>query len=130
MVSLSAEPEIVADPEREDVLRFGREMEIAALKHSGQLALLREALAEAEADMAALVGRNVLVSGKEVNQRQLDYTRGYYDGARFWLAGRIALAEQRVALEQAKAAGQTDPRPTGGIDPRTGDPRNEGVDQT
>lgn len=129
MVSLS-EPEIIPDdPERDDVLAFGREMEIAAMEHSGQLALLREALAEAEADMAALVGRNVLTSGKAVNQRQLDYTRGYYDGARFWLAGRIALAKQRVALEQAKAAGQTDPRPTGDIDPRTGDPRIEGVGQ-
>ena len=127
MVSLS-EPEIVPDVEREEILAHGREMEIAALEHSGQLALLREALAEAEADMAALVGRNVLASGKAVNQRQLDYTRGYYDGARFWLAGRIALAKQRVAL-QATAAG-TDPRPTGGIDPRTGDPRIEGVDRT
>lgn len=127
MVSLS-EPEIVPDVEREEVLAFGREMEIAALEHSGQLALLREALAEAEAAMAAQVGRNVMGSRAEVNQRQLDYTRGYYDGARFWLAGRIALAKQRVALQEAKAEGRTDPRPTGGIDPRTGEPRTEGVE--
>jgi hypothetical protein len=132
VVSLSANPfdgpaEIVPDPEREEILAFGREMEIAALEHSSQLAVLREALADAEAEMARVVGRNVMTSNREVNQRQLDYTRGYYDGARFWLAGRIALAKQRVALQEAKAAG-TDPRPTGNIDPRTGDPRSEGVD--
>lgn len=126
MVSLS---EIVPDPNREETLAYGRELEIAALEHSAPLALLRETLAEAEAAMAAHVGRNVLGSGKAVDQRQLDYTRGYYDGARFWLAGRIALAKQRVALQQAKESGQSDPRPTGGIDPRTGDPRTEGVDQ-
>ena len=68
-----------------------------------------------------------MTSGKAVDQRHLDYTRGYYDGARFWLSGRIALAQQRVALA-AKEAG-ADPRPTGDIDPRTGDPRHEGVGQ-
>jgi hypothetical protein len=127
VVSLS---EIIPDPEREDVLAFGRELEIAALKGHAGLALLREALAEAEKAMQAQVGHNVMSSGKAVNQRQLDYTRGYYDGARFWLAGRIALAEQRVALQRAKDTGQSDdPRAVGRIDPRTGDPRIEGVGQ-
>ena len=127
MVSLS-DVAIVPEPDRDEIIAFGREMEIAALEHSGQLALLREALAEAEAAMAAAVGRNVMTSKREVDQRHLDYTRGYYDGARFWLRGRIALAKQRVALEQAKEAGQTDPRPRGNIDPRTGEPRAEGVE--
>lgn len=128
MVSLS-DNEIVPEPDREETLAYGRELEIAALENHAALALLREALAEAETAMQDMVGRNVMQSGKAVNQRQLDYTRGYYDGARFWLRGRIALAAQRVALEQAKEAGQDDPRPTGRIDPRTGEPREEGVDQ-
>lgn len=130
MVSLSAEQEIIPEEiDRQETLAHGRELEIAALEHSAALGVLRAALDEAEAAMATMVGHNVLTSGKAVNQRQLDYTRGYYDGARFWLAGRIALAKQRVAIEAAKASGQTDPRPTGGIDPRTGDPRIEGVGQ-
>jgi len=127
VVSLS-EPEIVPEVDREETLAYGRELEIAALHGNAALTVLRDALAEAEAAMQDMVGRNVLTSGKAVNQRQLDYTRGYYDGARFWLAGRIALAAQRVALEQAKEAGQDDPRAVGRIDPRTGE-RAEGVGQ-
>ncbi len=129
MVSLS-DQEIVPDPDREETLAYGRELEIASLKGHAGLAVLRTALADAEKAMQEHVGRNVMTSGKEVNQRQLDYTRGYYDGARFWLEGRITLAEQRAAL--AKAAEEQsgeDPRPTGRIDPRTGEPRTEGVDQ-
>ena len=121
--------EIIPEPDREETLAYGRELEIAALKGHAGLVLLREALAEAEAAMQAQVGRNVMTSNREVNQRQLDYTRGYYDGARFWLAGRIALAEQRVALEMAKQTAGDDPRPVVDIDPRTGDPRHEGVGQ-
>ena len=129
MVSLS-DPEIVPEPDREETLAYGRELEIAALKGHAGIALLRAALAEAEQAMQEQVGRNVMTSGKAVNQRQLDYTRGYYDGARFWLAGRIALAEQRVALTKAAEEQRgEDPRPSGRIDPRTGEPRTEGVDQ-
>jgi hypothetical protein len=128
VVSLS-EPEIVPEVEREETLAYGRELEIAALDGHQAITVLRAALAEAEQAMQEMVGRNVMQSGKAVNQRQLDYTRGYYDGARFWLAGRIALAKQRVALEQAKESGQDDPRAVGRIDPRTGEPRTEGVGQ-
>ena len=116
------------DAERALVLQHGRELRIAALRDHEALRILREALAEAEAAMQEMVGRNVMTSGKAVNQRHLDYTRGYYDGARFWLTGRIALAEQRVA-QQAQPDG-ADPRTAGRIDPRTGEPRSEGVDQT
>jgi hypothetical protein len=124
VVSLSAEsPEIIPDPDREETLAYGKELQIAALGDHAAIILLREALADAERAMQEMVGHNVMTSGKAVNQRQLDYTRGYYDGARFWLAGRIALAQQRVALEQAKTAGG-DPRPVVDIDPRTGEPRD------
>jgi hypothetical protein len=128
VVSLS-DPEIIPEEtDRASTLAYGRELEIAALHGSAALSTLLAALDEAEEAMQVMVGRNVMRSGKAVNQRQLDYTRGYYDGARHWLQGRIALAAQRVALEQAKQAGRDDPRPVGDIDPRTGEPR-EGVDQ-
>lgn len=127
MVSLSEDiVPAVEEAERDLTLALGREMRIAALRDHEALRILREALAEAEAAMADMIGDNILHSGKAVNQRQLDYTRGYYDGARHWLTGRIALAEQRVArAEQREAA---DPRPAGRIDPRTGE-RVEGVGQ-
>ncbi len=122
MVSLS-DVDIVPEPDREETLAYGRELEIAALATHTAIVVLRESLAEAEAAMQSTVGRNVMTSGKAVDQRHLDYTRGYYDGARHWLAGRIALAQQRVALHDARA-GETDPRAAGpDIDPRTGEPR-------
>jgi hypothetical protein len=114
-----SEAEIVPDPERDAALAYGRELEIAALEKNGALAVLRDALAESQAAMEAQVGANVMRSNREVSQRQLDYTRGYFDGARFWLEGRIALAKERVA--SAERAGD-DPRPVGRIDPRTGEP--------
>lgn len=128
VVSLS-EHEIVPDPDRDATLAYGKELQIAALGDHAAIALLWEALVDAEKAMQEAVGRNVMTSGKAVNQRQLDYTRGYYDGARFWLKGRIALAQQRVALQQAQEAGGADPRPAGRIDPRTGEYRDEGVGQ-
>jgi hypothetical protein len=115
--------EIVPDPDRDETLAYGRELEIAALNGHAALGLLLESLDESEQAMQAMVGRNVMKSGKAVNQRQLDYTRGYYDGARFWLQGRIALAAQRVALADRRAE-ETDPRNVGDIDPRTGEPRD------
>lgn len=124
-----SDPEIVPEPDREETLAYGRELEIAALKGSAALTTLLAALDEAETGMQEIVGRNVMRSGKAVNQRHLDYTRGYYDGARFWLQGRIALATMRVAAAQAKESGQDDPRAVGDIDPRTGEPRAEGVGQ-
>ncbi len=110
--------EIIPDPERDEVLAYGRELEIAALKEAHALNVLRIALAEAEQAMQEMVGSNVMTSGKAVDQRKLDYTRGYYDGARFWLQGRIELAALRVAQAKAAEAEGADPRPTGREDPR------------
>jgi hypothetical protein len=122
---------IVPDPEREDVLAYGRELEIARLKDHAALRPLRDALADTERAMTEFVARGVLTSGKEIDQRHLDYTRGYFAGARFWLEGRIALATQRALLLQEKLdtekAAAEDPRPRGRIDPRTGEPRTEGT---
>jgi hypothetical protein len=114
-----SEAEIVPDPERDAALAYGRELEIAALEGNAALAVLRKALDESQAAMEAQIGANVMRSNREVNQRQLDYTRGYFEGARFWLNGRITAAKQIVA-QQARE--DEDPRPAGRIDPRTGDP--------
>jgi hypothetical protein len=110
--------DIVPDPERDVALAYGRELEIAALKGNAGLKVLLAALEDAEKAMALTIGGNVLTSPKGVDQRKLDYARGYYAGARYWLRERITLAEQRVAVHAAAATGQEDPRPTGQPDPR------------
>lgn len=106
------------DPDREAALAYGRELEIAALRNSPALKLLLSVMEEAEEEWAQRVGRNILTSTKEVDQRQLDFTRGYFSGARYWLQGRVTLAETRVKQHAEEQAGQTDPRPTGRHDPR------------
>jgi hypothetical protein len=114
-----SQADIIPDePSRSAILEHGRELEIAALKGSPALKVLIEALQQAEQEWALRVGFNVLTSVKEVDQRKLDWTRGYFAGARFWLQERVSIAEQRVATHVAKQAGQTDLRPTGEPDPR------------
>ena len=114
-----SQAEIIPDDlEREAILALGQEMEIAALKGNHALKVLLDALDAAEKEWAYRVGINVLTSVKEVDQRKLDWTRGYFAGARYWLRERITLAEQRVATAAAQEAGQEDLRPTGQPDPR------------
>lgn len=109
---------IPTDPDRDAVLALGQELEIAALKNNPAVRVLFEALEQTEKEWALRVGLNVLTSPKEVDQRKLDWTRGYFAGARYWLRERITLAEQRVAAHDAAADGHTDLRPTGQPDPR------------
>lgn len=105
--------------EREATLAFGLELEIAALKDSPALAVLLKALRGTEEGWALKLGGNILHSTKPVDQRQVDFTRGYFAGARYYLQERVSLAAQRVAAYQAAEAGSTDdPRPTGQPDPR------------
>ena len=114
-----SQAEIISEGlERDAILAHGQEMEIAALKGNHALTVLLDALDAAEKEWAYRVGINVLTSVKEVDQRKLDWTRGYFAGARYWLRERITLAEQRVATAAAQEAGQTDLRPTGQPDPR------------
>lgn len=120
---MSSSEIIPDDLERDAVLAHGQELEIAALRGSPALKVLLEALEAAEKEWAYRVGINVLTSVKEVDQRKLDWTRGYFAGARYWLRDRISLAEQRVAQHQQEQTGLTDPRPTG-----REDPRREGVE--
>jgi len=115
---MSAADIVPTDPDRDAALAYGLELEIAALKTSPALKVLFQAMEQAEQEWALRVGLNVLTSPKEVDQRKLDWTRGYFAGARYWLRERVTLAEQRVAVEAAKVDGQTDPRPTGQPDPR------------
>jgi hypothetical protein len=106
--------------ERETTLAYGRELEIAALKGSPALAVMLEALMGTEEGWALKLGGNILRSVKPVDQRQVDFTRGYFAGARYYLQERVTLAQQRVAAYEAAQSGQSDdPRPTGEPDPRT-----------
>lgn len=105
--------------EREATLAFGQELEIAALKGSPALAVLLKALQDTEKGWALKLGAGILHSVKPVDQRQVDFTRGYFAGARYYLQERVSLAQQRVSAYEAEQAGRTDdPRPTGQSDPR------------
>jgi hypothetical protein len=78
---------------------FDREALIAGLEGDERIAALREALAAAEEEALANISRIMLHSGKPVDQRKVDFTRGYFAGARHWLGGRMTLAQQRIAQE-------------------------------
>jgi len=106
------------DIEREATLAYGVELEIAALKGSPALAVLLRALEGTEEGWALKLGGNILRSVKPVDQRQVDFTRGYFAGARYYLRERVTLAQQRVSAYEAEQAGRSDPRPTGEPDPR------------
>ena len=105
--------------EREATLAYGLELEIAALKGSPALAVLLKALRSTEEGWALKLGGNILHSVKPIDQRQVDFTRGYFAGARYYLQERVSLAQQRVSAHEAAQEGRTDdPRPTGQDDPR------------
>ncbi len=72
---------------------------IASLEGDERITALREALAAAEEEALANIARIMLHSGKPVDQRKVDFTRGYFAGARHWLGGRMTLAQQRIAQE-------------------------------
>lgn len=78
---------------------FDREALIAQLEGDERIQALREALEEAEKDAIASITRILLGSTKEVDQRKIDYTRGYFAGARHWLGGRMTLAQQRIVAD-------------------------------
>lgn len=117
---MSQEPELTPeDIEREATLAYGMELEIAALKNSPALTVLLKALHATEEGWALKLGSGILHSVKPVDQRQVDFTRGYFAGARYYLQERVSLAQQRVSVYEAERAGRTDdPRPTGQDDPR------------
>ena len=89
--------------EFERPILFDREALIASLAGDERIAALLAALDEAENDALASISRIMLHSTKPVDQRKVDFTRGYFAGARHWLGGRMTVAQQRLAA-QALAA--------------------------
>lgn len=85
-------PEEVARP-----ILFEREALIARLKNDERIQALREALDEAEQEWLTQVARVMISTTKPVDQRKIDYTRGYFAGAQHWLSGRMSVAEARLA---------------------------------
>jgi len=85
-------------PEDRPIL-FDREGLIAALEGDERIEALRAALDEAERDAVASVTRLILNTNKPVDQRKVDYTRGYFAGAKYWLGGRMSTAQERIARE-------------------------------
>ena len=77
---------------------FDHEALIARLEGDERITAVREALDAAEKEAVERIARLMLASGKEVDQRKIDFTRGYYAGARYWLGGRMTTAQQRIAI--------------------------------
>lgn len=80
-------------------LLFDREALIASLEGDERIAALRAALADAETEALAHIARLMLNSTKPVDQRKIDYTRGYFAGAKHWLGLRMTIAQKRIARE-------------------------------
>ena len=78
---------------------FDIEALIARLEGDERITALREALDAAEKEQMGRIAHLMLHSTKEVDQRKVDYTRGYYAGARYWLGGRMTDAQKRIALQ-------------------------------
>ena len=94
-------------PDERPVL-FDREALIAALENHEGFRALREALDEAEKEFTGHIVNVLLMSGKEVDQRKIDFTRGYFAGARHYVGGRVQVAKARLA--QTPADPMVDPR--------------------
>lgn len=95
-------------PDERPVL-FDRETLIAGLEHDERFRALRDALADAEADFERHVVQTLLRSGKPVDQRKIDFTRGYFAGARHYVGGRVEVAKVRLA-NQTEVDPAVDPR--------------------
>lgn len=78
---------------------FDREALIASLENDERIVALREALDAAEAEALANISKIMLASGKPVDQRKIDFTRGYFAGAKYWLGGRMTTAQRRLAQQ-------------------------------
>jgi hypothetical protein len=104
-------------PEERPVL-FDRDVLIAGLEADERFRALREALDDAEKEFTEHIASTLLKSTKEIDQRKIDFTRGYFAGARHYVGGgRIEVAKQHLA-NQGDAK---DMRPVAPPDPRRGD---------
>lgn len=81
-----------------------REGLIASLEGDERFRAMYEAIQEAEAAATAHISALLLHSTKPVDQRKVDFTRGYFAGLNHWLGGgRIDVAKQRVLLLDAQS---------------------------
>lgn len=78
---------------------FDIEALIAELEGDERIAALRTALEAAEKEQMERIAHQILHSKKEVDQRKVDFTRGYFAGARYWLGSRMTDAQKRIALQ-------------------------------
>lgn len=89
-------------------LTFGREALIASLAGDERIAALQAALDDAEKAAMENITKTMLHTTKEIDQRKVDYTRGYFAGARYWLGGRMTTAQQRIADEVLREPEESD----------------------
>lgn len=78
---------------------FDREALIAALQGDERIAALRDALNESEEEWGKRAAHTLMHSTKPVDQRKIDFMRGYFAGAQHWLGGRIDLVAQTRLTE-------------------------------
>lgn len=95
------------DPQGRPIL-FDREALIARLEGDERIDALRAALDDAEKDAMASIARILIHSKKPVDQRRIDYTAGYFAGARHWLGGRMSVAQTRIAQEATEETEEAD----------------------
>lgn len=81
---------------------FDREALVASLAGDERIAALHAALEDAEKAAVESIARIMLHSTKEIDQRKVDFTRGYYAGARYWTGARMTDAQTRIALAAAE----------------------------
>jgi hypothetical protein len=91
----------MSEPAERPVL-FDREALIASLDGDERINALHAALADAERAAVESITKVMLHSTKEIDQRKIDYTRGYYAGARYWTGARMTDAQTRIALSAAE----------------------------
>lgn len=89
-------------------LAFDREALIARLKDDERFRALQEQRDEAEHAAVDQFARRLLLNKKPVDQRDVDFLRGYWAGARHWTGGRLTVAEQRLAFQAAAEQEEAD----------------------
>lgn len=86
-----------------------REGLIATLEGDERFRALYEAVQEAEVAATAHISALLLHSTKPVDQRKVDFTRGYFAALNHWLGGgRIDVAKQRILMMEARESEEAD----------------------
>lgn len=86
-----------------------KEALIASLEGDERFRAMYEAVQEAEEAASKHIAHLLLHSTKPVDQRKVDFTRGYFAGLNHWLGGgRIDVAKQRILLLEAAQNEESD----------------------